>query len=624
VRRPPSGACGAVILAALASCAPAGPGTLAIHAIQGASHRSPHAGEAVSTRGIVTATRSNGFYLQDPAPDADEATSEAIFVFTGAAPAVAEGDEVTASGPVVEFQPGCTPSCPPGDSAHDNLTTTELDRPTLRIHSQENPLPPPVVVGLGGRRAPARVIEDHVPGDVQAPGNRFDPGREAIDFYESLEGMRVQIHDAVAVGPARPVSGGPVEVAVVGDGGALAGPRTARGGVVVGPADFHPERLIVAGTGASAAALRKANVGDSWPGAIVGVLDYGFGNFKLLPTAPLPAPTPGGLTRETLALPPPGPADLHIAAFNVQNLDPRDPAAKVAELAGIVVHNLGSPDILALEEIQDNDGARSSGVVDASLTFQTFIAAIAAAGGPRYRWTNVDPVDGQDGGEPGGNIRVGFLFRADRGLTLVDRPGAGPLTPNAVTSSAGVAALAYSPGRIDPANAAFTSSRKPLAAEFRFQGATLFAVANHFNSRVGDQPLFGRFQPPAPGSATQRTAQARVLAAFVEQLLEVDSRADIVVLGDLNDFEFSAPLAVLERADLTALIRTLPPAERYTYVFEGNAQALDHVLVSPHLMPRVAGFDVVHVNAEFAAQASDHDPGVVSLSMGPSPGQSWR
>jgi predicted extracellular nuclease len=56
----------------------------------------------------------------------------------------------------------------------------------------------------------------------------------------------------------------------------------------------------------------------------------------------------------------------------------------------------------------------------------------------------------------------------------------------------------------------------------------------------------------------------------------------------------------------------LPRDERYSYVFEGNSQALDHVLTSGRMFP---DYDIVHVNAEFHAQASDHDPQVVRLTM---------
>jgi predicted extracellular nuclease len=140
-------------------------------------------------------------------------------------------------------------------------------------------------------------------------------------------------------------------------------------------------------------------------------------------------------------------------------------------------------------------------------------------------------------------------------------------------------------------------------------------VANHFNSKGGDQPLFGRFQPPLRSSEAQRHQQAQIVNDFVDQILAADRKADIVVLGDLNDFDFSTTLELLEGGVLTTLIETLPPSERYTYVFEGNSQSLDHILVSQDLAKFKPVYDVVHVNAEFAQQASDHDPQVARLEV---------
>jgi hypothetical protein len=176
--------------------------------------------------------------------------------------------------------------------------------------------------------------------------------------------------------------------------------------------------------------------------------------------------------------------------------------------------------------------------------------------------------------------------------------------------------LSASPGRIDPTNAAFGSSRKPLAAEFLFNGHKLFVIANHLNSKGGDQPLFGRFQPPQRSSEVQRAQQATVLAQFVQGLRSADAEAKVVVLGDLNDFQFSDTLSILKQAGLVDLVDGLPESERYTYVFDGNSQALDHILVSDALAEAaLPDYDVVHVNSEFADQTSDHDPEVVTLLL---------
>ena len=129
--------------------------------------------------------------------------------------------------------------------------------------------------------------------------------------------------------------------------------------------------------------------------------------------------------------------------------------------------------------------------------------------------------------------------------------------------------------------------------------------------------MFGRFQPPTLSSEIQRIKQAQIVNDFVDQILAADANANIVVLGDFNDFEFSTALTTLKGGVLHALIETLPEAERYSYVFEGNSQALDHVLVSSNLFNKPFEYDIVHVNSEFAAQASDHDPQVVRIRFVP-------
>ena len=579
---------------------------LAIHEIQGAAHISPHAGENVSNvPGIVTAKSTNGFWMQDPNPDADTATPEGIFVFTSSAPtAVAVGDSVRVSARVQEFRPG--------GAASTNLTTTELSTPTIAVVSTGNPLPVATVVGTGGRVPPSEVIEDDVSGSVETSGV-FDPASDGIDFWESMEGMRLQLNNPVAVGPTNDFG----ETHVVGDDGANATGVTARGGVLVRANDFNPERVVL--DDFVTPGLPVMNVGDHYLGAVSGVLDYNFGNFMLELTS-MPVAVHDGVTPETTASA--GPGELAVGTFNFENLDPGDPPEKFARLADILVHNLGAPDVVSGEEVQDNTGPEDDDVVDADQTLDELVAAIQAVGGPTYDYRYINPVNDSDGGEPGGNIRQVFLFRTDRGVSFVDRPGGGPTTPTTVVSGLDGPELSSSPGRIDPTNPAFTNSRKPLAGEFMFNGHHLFVVANHFNSKGGDQPLMGRFQPPARVSEVQRHRQAEVVHDFVESILAVDPSAEVVVAGDLNDFQFSETISILKSGILEDLVDTLPENERYSYVFEGNSQTLDHILFSAALFGEPFEYDIVHVNAEFADQASDHEPSVVRISLNEAPSAS--
>jgi predicted extracellular nuclease len=358
------------------------------------------------------------------------------------------------------------------------------------------------------------------------------------------------------------------------------------------------------------------NVGDGFTSSAIGVMDYSFGNFKLNITSALGRVDNGlerEVTRESTGF------EITVATYNVENLDPGD-GASFARHADLIVNHLRSPDVIAIEEIQDNDGAANTAVTDAAVTWTMLTEAIVAAGGPDYDFRQIDPVDDQDGGEPGGNIRVGFLVRHNQGVQFIDRPGGGPTTPTTVIDHPSGPRLSSSPGRVDPANSAFVSTRKSLAAEVRAHGKKLFLIANHFSSKGGDQPLFGRFQPPARVTEIARHAQAQVVNDFVDEILAADPNANIVVLGDINDFDFSETIEILEGGVLTTLMRSLPLEERYSYVFEGNSQVLDQILVSDHLGAFPIDYDPVHVNSEFADQASDHDPQVARLDLRGLPG----
>ena len=104
-------------------------------------------------------------------------------------------------------------------------------------------------------------------------------------------------------------------------------------------------------------------------------------------------------------------------------------------------------------------------------------------------------------------------------------------------------------------------------------------------------------------------------AEFIAGVLANDPDAKIAALGDFNEFEFVSPLEILEGARLANLTETLPEDERYSFIFQGNSQSLDHILASDALADG-AQFDAVHVNAEFAdtpSRASDHDPLLASF-----------
>ena len=187
-----------------------------------------------------------------------------------------------------------------------------------------------------------------------------------------------------------------------------------------------------------------------------------------------------------------------------------------------MVENLGSPDIIGLVEVLDDSGETNNGVVKADANYKALSDAIKGFGGPTYAWTEIAPENGKDGGVPGGNIRVGYLYNPDR-VTLNEAPKGDARTAVAYENGS----LTLNPGRIDPTNAAFNSSRKPLAAEFTFQGEEVIVINNHFNSKGGDEPLFGKNQPPFLESEAQRMQIATIVNSFVSDIKEKNEDANV-------------------------------------------------------------------------------------------------
>jgi len=583
------------------------PGTTTIQDVQGDGFLSPLVGQTVTkVAGVVTAVRSSGsgrgFWMQEASPDtARTSASSGVFVFTSTA-AVSPGDDVLVTGKVSDFY---TLSSGETLATTASLSVTEIAPTLVTTVSSGNALPAPVV--LTASTVPDRYAPTVAGGNVEAI-TTVDPTNSALEFWEAHEGMRVEVDDARVTGPGKTQYG---EIYVTTKPAQQA---TYRGGTYIAGYDSVPSgRVLVAPVNGTVPA---ANVGDVLTGATVGPVDWStFGGYDIVATT-LGSYQDKGLTPTSAT--PQGADQLAIATYNVENLAPSDPASKYAALGAGVVQNLASPDIISVEEIQDNDGATDDGVVAADQTLTKFTAAITAAGGPSYQWSEIDPVNDQDGGQPGGNIRVVFLYNPAR-VSLDAAPGGSPSTAVGVTRAAdGTAELTQSPGLVDPTNSAWTSSRKPLAAEFTFQGKKVIIVGNHFASKLGDQNADGRFQPAARSSEVQRGQQAAVLNGFVHSVLDVDPRANVVLAGDFNDYQFSPSIHTLtdDGATLTDLIDTLPPDEQYTYVYNGISQVLDHIFVTRPLAdatPSAVQYQVIHVNSEFAAQASDHDPQVVRI-----------
>lgn len=594
-----------------------GPGPVAttISEVQGATHLSPLADRRVAVAGVVTAVAEDGFYLQAPAGDGDPATSEGIFVATGTRPDRSAGDSVRVTGTVREFVPGGTET--------GNLSVTRLEASGQDLLAEGAELPAPVVLGTGGRLPPQDwvISDDELPVDLREPEevatNEFEPDTEGIDFYESLEGMRVLVPDPVTVGPSERFGPGEGEVWVLSDRGAHvtpAGARTFRGGILLQPdpdnrGDQNPERIqlqydpVLTG-GAVPSLATGAELGDA-----LGVMGYDFGNFQVVMTR---APRASGTPPPPETTQPRGADEVvTVATYNVLDLNPLpETGERMRRVGEHVAVRLGAPAVVALQEIQDENGTRGGAEnpeTDATGTLRALVDAIRAAGGPRYEAFDVAPAPGTSGGVPGGNIRNAFLYDPSR-VELVDYRS---LTPRVLREM----------DVRDPE--AFQGSRNPLSARFLFAGDTVTVIGNHLTSRYGSSPIFGAIQPFVQAGEEARAAQARALHDVVAAELERDPGAAVIVLGDLNTFEWTDDLARLlagagEGAILHDLVLEVPAGERYSYVFEGNSQQLDHLFVTRALLEG-AELDVVHVNADYPedapSRASDHEPLVARVRV---------
>jgi hypothetical protein len=387
--------------------------------------------------------------------------------------------------------------------------------------------------------------------------------------------------------------------------------------------DQNPERLRVdadAILGVPAAVVTTGAVMTD----VVAVVDYGFRTWTLLPTSAL-API-GGAVGTPARLP--GAGEFTVASFNLQRLfdtvnDPTigDPVltaaayqARLAKLSLAVRDYLHSPDILGVQEAEN------------LLVLQDLAARIdadAAAAGQAAPGYAAYLVEGNDIG----GIDVGYLVASRVAVTDVQQIGAADTYINPLTGLPEL--LNDRPSLV---------LRGTVAAAPGTLPAPVVVVVNHLRSLNGLTDV--------PGGArvrAKRQAQGEYVATLLASLQAAYPGTAIVSVGDYNAFEvndgyvdvlgiargvpapatdvvaFSGDLLTPD-FQLAGVVAGTPAGETYSYVFDGNAQSLDHVLVSAEAAARLAAFDHARVNADFAElfrgdatrveRTSDHDPAV--------------
>jgi predicted extracellular nuclease len=591
--------------------------------INGNRFVSPYRNQNVTgVTGLVTAIGPDGLWLRSTTPDDDPTTSESIYVFrSGGVAGPAVGDIITINGRITEYR-----------SSAAYLLLTEIASPVIvETVSSDNEVTA-LVIAEDNNYPPTEQYTSLDGGDIFAvPNNQslisiinpeLDPSEYGLDFWESLLGELVTVKSPIAV--SRPNQFGDVWVR------GSAWPTTnlnERGGLTMTDADANPETIIIGTPLDGTDNGLDSALGDVLAD-ITGVVYYAFGFYRILPTTAVSViePNTGSAGPSTLVSSDTCEA-VTIGSYNVENLNPE--SDNLPAIADHIVNYMNSPPLLFLQEIEDDNGETEGDVVSANVTLQTLADNIASLGGPAYSFIDVVPVADQDGGVPGGNIRVAYMYNADV-IELVDpNPGSSTDAVVVVETDNGLR-LNFNPGRIEPNDAAWDASRKPLVAQWRFVDAdtasssslnsttssnstdaslsttgagangqpgrptpptpsegpsagTFLTINVHLASKGGSSSLHGDPRPPVNGGVEQRQAQTGLVADFITSVLAVDADAKIVAAGDWNEFSFVAPLTefVAESTMVEAdVVAGLDELERYTYLFDMNSQQLDHVFVS--------------------------------------------
>lgn len=592
-----------------------------IRDIQGSGNVSPLNGQVVTTSGIVTGTKSNGFFIQDPTPDANVNTSEGIFVFTSSAPPAGAviGNSVAVTGTVSDFIPAGEPNDP-------RISLTELGFVTnVSVLSTSNTLPAAITLTAA---------------DTTANGG--------LDQLEKYEGMRVRVNSLTVIAPtagnitessATATSTGVFYGVITGVARPFREPGIEIPNPVPSPVpspnniprfDGNPERLRVDSDAQPGTTALNVTTGATITN-LVGPLDYSFRTYTILPEAAT-TPTVSGLATAT-PVPQQTNRELTISTFNMQRFfdTVNDPDTSDVVLTTTAFNNrlnkvslairnvMRTPDVIGVEEMENLT------TLQAVATKVNDDAVAASQPNPMYQAYLVE-------GNDVGGIDVGFLVKSSR-IAVVDVTQFNKTETYINPNNGQPELLNDRPPLVLRATAPSTNGGSPFA---------FTVIVNHLRSfSDAEDPVEG------PRVRAKRKAQAESLATLIQTRQTANPAERIVVLGDMNAFQFNDGLvdsigaikgkpapadqvvlasSDLVNPDLVSLVDLVPPDQRYSYTFDGNAQVLDHVLINQNMLRSLNRFHYARNNADFPLtyygdpnrpeRLSDHDPSVAYFSLG--------
>lgn len=526
---------------------------VSIREIQGDSLLSPLSGQTVVTRGVVTGTVRRGFFIQTPNKKWDGLGSDAVFVYSPDITARV-GAEVEVTGECIDFL-----------KDDDAKPITQLHLESLNTLSSHGDQIEPIVL----------------------TADALNVTNEELSVYlNSLEGMLVSVPSgSTFIAPSNKF--GDYVLALpeqLNEQGVLTTPHN---GVIVessNPLRWFPGFRVTRYNNA-----KRLNVGAKLNSDIKGPLNYRVGAYQISVGHSFDVePNFIELTKSSLK---PSSGSLTVMTLNCFNLDPHvesknyvtNPRQDIDDdwgegrfhtLAQAVVLQANTPDIVALQEIQDNDGAELTEVTDASKTYELLIKTIEQLSGIKYRWVDVNPVLGEDGGQPGGNIRNGYLYN--------------PLRVELASGSVKT---------LGKRKECFDDSRKPLVCSFTEleSGKKLALINVHLASKRHQASIFSPVNPGVDGKLDVRNEQAAVIQQETDALDKLN--LDYYVTGDFNDSEHSLPLQTLLGDESANLVFSLAEHERYDYNHRGKLQVLMHGIVPKSMVDsNRAEYEIIHGN----------------------------
>lgn len=583
-----------------------------INQIQGAGIASPLLSQSLTTEGIVTGRRSNGFFLQNAEADydADPNTSEALFVFTSSAPSVSPGDRVRVTGTVAEFA-GSGPTA---------FSTTQLTSPTTTTLSTGNTLPSPIAVDdtlltpTGGFQQLERLESMRVSFaslTVVAPtdGNLSETNATSTStgfFYTVITGTATPFREPGVQTPLTP-------------------PTCAAGSACAIPTfDGNPERIQLDDVLTGSPTL-NARTGQTLQN-LTGILSFAFGSYQFYPD-PTPAPVLSGAGIPEGTAPLPKSSELTIASYNLERFynstdDPGGDAILTAtafqnrlnKLSLAIRNNLHLPDIIGFQEVEN----------------LSTLQAVASKVNTDAGLPNLYTAFLSDANDPG-LIDTGYLVKNTVNVSSVEQIGLTATYTNPCTST-----LETLNDRTPLVlNGSITKNNRTL--DF-----TLINSHQRSLNGIDDESACSN----GPRVRAKRRAQSEFLANYIQSRQVSSPNLKLISIGDMNGFEFNdgyvdvigittgnpAPATQVVEAgsdlvspNLENLLSLIPdPTQRYSYVFEGSHQTLDHLLFSQSAALQVTGGGYVRLNADFPEvdrndansprRLSDHDPGLIYLT----------